>query len=103
MRTLVHVKLPHKEFNDVARRGDVGKLMSSILEDAEPEAVYFTEHGGQRGLIMVVDMADPSDVPKYAEPWFLSFNADVEFRVAMTPEDLGRSGLDELVKKWTLR
>jgi len=35
-----------------------------------------------------------------AEPWFLTFNAHVEFRVAMTPEDLGRANLDALGKKW---
>jgi hypothetical protein len=35
-----------------------------------------------------------------AEPWFLTFNAQVEFRVAMTPEDLARSNLEALGKKW---
>ena len=49
---------------------------------------------------MVVDLKDPSQVPALAEPWFLLFNADVEFHVAMTPEDLGRAGLDALGKKW---
>jgi hypothetical protein len=36
-----------------------------------------------------------------AEPWFLAFHADVEFRVAMTPEDLKRAGLEELGKSWS--
>jgi len=49
---------------------------------------------------MIVNMDNPSDVPRLAEPWFLTFNADVEFRVAMTPEDLGRADLDSLGKKW---
>jgi len=49
---------------------------------------------------MFVDVKDSSEIPKYAEPWFLTFNADVEFHVAMTPEELGKSGLDELGKKW---
>lgn len=49
---------------------------------------------------MIVDLADPSKVPSIAKPWFLSFNADIEFRIAMTPEDLGQAGLDELGKKW---
>ena len=35
------------------------------------------------------------------EPWFLAFNADVEFHVVMTPDDLGRAGLDALGKKWS--
>ena len=55
---------------------------------------------GQIAAIMVVNLDDPSKVPMFAEPWFLTFNADVEFRVAMTPEDLARAGLDALGKKW---
>jgi hypothetical protein len=100
MRTLMHVKFPHREFNDAMRKGDVGKKMHDILEDAKPEAVYFTEYDGRRGVFMVIDITDASQVPKFAEPWFLSFGADVEFRVAMTPEDLGRGGLEDLAKKW---
>jgi hypothetical protein len=29
------------------------------------------------------------------------FNADVEFHVAMTPEELGRAGLENLGEKWS--
>jgi hypothetical protein len=48
----------------------------------------------------VVDLKDASGIPRFAEPWFLTFHAHVEFRVAMTPEDLGRSNLDSMGKKW---
>ena len=47
-----------------------------------------------------MDVADPSKIPMLAEPWFLTFNADVKFRIAMTVEDLKNSGLDSLGKKW---
>ena len=52
------------------------------------------------GPAFVVNLDGPSDVPALAEPWFLTFYADVEFRIAMTPEDLARAGLDALGKKW---
>jgi hypothetical protein len=100
MRMLLHVKIPHREFNVAVKDGSVGKKISRILEETKPESVYFTEYNGQRGAIMIVDVADPSQVPAYAEPWFLLFNADVEFHIAMTPDELGRSGLEELAKKW---
>lgn len=45
---------------------------------------------------MIVNLNDSSNIPSLAEPWFLSFNADVEFRVVMTPGDLKKAGLDEL-------
>ena len=101
MRMLLNVKIPHEEFNKAVRDGSVGQKLRRILEDIKPEAVYFTEQNGQRGAILIVDMADPSKVPSFAEPWFLAFNADVEFRVVMTPEDLQKAGLEELGKKWS--
>jgi hypothetical protein len=47
------------------------------------------------------NMNDPSEVPKFAEPWFLSFKADVQFHIVMTPEELERAGLEKLGKKWS--
>ena len=49
---------------------------------------------------LVVNLDDPSGIPALAEPWFLTCHANVEFRVAMTPEDLGRSNLEALGKQW---
>lgn len=100
MRMLMHVTLPHEEFNDAVKDGTVGDKIKAILENAKAEAVYFTEYEGQRGAIMVIDVKDPSDFPRFAEPWFLGFAADVEFHVAMTPEDLERAGLDALGDEW---
>jgi hypothetical protein len=100
MRMLVQVKIPHKEFNAAVKDGSVGGKLKRILDETKPEAVYFTEYNGQRGALLIVDLADPAKVPSIAEPWFLSFNADVEFHIAMTPEDLGQAGLDGLGKRW---
>ena len=74
--------------------------MKQILDDIKPEAVYFTEYNGHRGLIMIADVAGPSAVPAIAEPWFLLFNADVEFHIVMSPDELEKGGLDRLAKKW---
>jgi hypothetical protein len=97
---LVHVKVPHEPFNTMARNGSAGQKLQQILEETKPEAVYFTEYDGRRGAILIVDVADPSKVPALAEPWFLSFNADVQFHIVMTPPDLERADLDALAKKW---
>lgn len=100
MRMLMQVKIPHVEFNAAVKDGSVDGTMKRILDDAKPEAVYFIEYGGQRGAIMIIDVADPSRVPSFAEPWFLAFNANVELHIVMSPDDLGRAGLEELGKKW---
>jgi hypothetical protein len=100
MRILLHVKFPHQQFNDAVRDGSIEKQIKQILEAAKPEAVYFTEYDGRRGVILVVQMQDSSQIPALAEPWFLSFNADVEFHIAMTLEDLAKGDLGSLGKKW---
>ena len=100
MRMLLSAKIPHETFNAAVRDGSIGDKLKRILEATKPEAVYFTDRDGRRGAIMIVNLEDPSKVPMFAEPWFLTFNADVEFHVVMTAEDLARAGLDALGKKW---
>lgn len=100
MRMLMHVKMPHAKFNAAVKDGTVGQKIQKILEDAKPDAVYFTEYDGQRGVILIVNVDTPSKVPSLAEPWFLLFEANVQFHIVMSPEELGRSGLEGLAKKW---
>jgi len=100
MRMLMHVQFPLEPFNTAVRDGSAGQKIQKILEAIKPEAAYFSEHSGRRGCTLVVNVNDSSDVPSLAEPLFLTFNAEVEFRIAMTPEDLGRANLDALGKKW---
>ena len=101
MKMLMQVRIPHQEFNVAVREGTAGEKLNRILEETRPQAVYFTEFRGQRGAIMIVDLEDPSKVPAFAEPWFLTFNADVEFHAVMSPDDLKRAGLESLGKKWS--
>lgn len=100
MRMLMHVQFPLEPFNTAVRDGSAGQKMRKILEVIKPEAAYFSEHDGRRGGVLVVNVNSASDVPVLAEPWFLTFNAEVKFRIAMTPEDLTRADLEGLGKKW---
>ena len=100
MRVLLNVSIPHKTFNAAVKDGTVGSKLNRILDALKPESVYFTEQHGRRGAVLVVELADPSKIPALAEPWFLTFEADVEFRVAMTPDDLKKAGLEEIAKNW---
>jgi hypothetical protein len=101
MRMLLNLRFPHEPFNSLVRTGTAGTIIRKILEDAKSEAVYFTEQHGTRGAVLIIEVARPSDVPAFAGPWFLQFNADCEFRIAMSPEDLQHAGLDTLGAKWT--
>jgi hypothetical protein len=100
MRILMTIRLDLETFNAAVRDGSAGPKTKAILDEAKPEAVYFTEMGGRRTVIMIVNLESSSMVPALAEPWFLTFNADVEFHVAMSAEDLQLAGLDKLGEKW---
>lgn len=100
MRTILFVHLPHEPFNTAVRNGTAAATMKKILDDLKPEAAYFTEINGHRSGVIVVDIKSASDIPKVAEPWFLSFNADVQLHPAMTVEDLVHADLTALGKKW---
>ena len=100
MRMIMLVNCPNEPFNTEVRKGTAGHTIKKILDDIKPEAAYFSERDGKRGGILIVNVNSPADVPRLAEPFFLNFNASVEFRICMTPEDLAKSNLEELGKKW---
>jgi hypothetical protein len=101
MRMIMHVYMPVDVFNAAVRDGSAGAKMQKILADQKPEAAYFTEYHGQRSGILIVNLNQASEIPKFAEPWFLTFNAKVELHPAMTLQDLGASGLDAIGKQWS--
>jgi hypothetical protein len=78
----------------------VGDTLSRILDSLKPQAVYFSEQDGRRGAVLLIELDSPSDIPRFAEPFFLKFNADCRFRVVMSPDDLAKAGLGELGKRW---
>jgi hypothetical protein len=100
MKMLLTVEFPLEPFNSLVRNGTVGETIGRILETIKPETAYFTEQDGKRGGIFVINIQTPSDVPSFAEPFFLKFQADCKFRILMSPQDLQKAGLEELGKKW---
>jgi hypothetical protein len=73
--------------------------MHRILDATKPESAYFTERDGHRGAILVVKLESASDVARLAEPWFLTFDATVEFRIAMTADRFGERGFGRAGKE----
>ena len=100
MKMLLTVDFPLEPFNSLIRSGKVGEMIGKILETIKPEASYFTEQDGKRGALFVVNVNKSSDVPFFAEPFFLNFQASCKFRILMSPEDLQNAGLEQLGKQW---
>ncbi len=100
MRFLIKVSIPVEAGNDAAKKGF--DVIPSILEEQKPEAAYFVATGGQRTALLFVNMDDPSELPKIAEPWFLAFNASIEVTPAMVAEDLQKAeaSIEAAVQKY---
>jgi hypothetical protein len=102
MRMLMKVSLPIAEGNSAVTDGSLGSTIGSILNDLKPEAVYFAEENGARTAFVFINIADSSQIPAIAEPWFLAFNAKVELHPAMNLEDLKNAmpGIESAVRKY---
>jgi hypothetical protein len=101
MRMMMQVTFPHELFNAAVKDGSVGAKMKRILDQQKPETAYFTDSDGHRSAILIVDVTDASKIPWFAEPWFLTFNADIAVHPVMTAQDLAAAGLEGLGKAWS--
>jgi hypothetical protein len=101
MRMMMNIKFPNEKFNAYVKDGTIGAKLQGVLDGIKPEAAYFTEMDGSRGVCLIVNISDASQIPVLAEPWFILFNAECELRIVMSPADLANSGIDKMAKKWS--
>jgi len=92
MKILMKIEIPVETGNTAVINGALGTTIQAILEEQKPESAYFIASNGMRCGLIVVNMKDASEIPSFAEPWFLAFNARVEFFPTMTPDDLAKAG-----------
>jgi len=95
MRVMAKITMPTAPGNRAISDGTIGKLMQGAADRWHPEAMYFTTFDGQRTAYMVFDMADASDMPPFAEPFFEGLEADVAIAPVMNVQDL-QKGLSQL-------
>ncbi len=92
MRFMVRAVVSTESANAMIKAGTFVKNIQSVLETIKPEAVYFTEVGGNRTMILFVDIPDASHIPAIGEPLYLAFGGTVELAPVMLPEDLMKAG-----------
>ena len=101
MKFLVEVRMCVQTFNAAVLDGSAGPKLQRIMEEIKPEVAYFVERDGVRTGTFIVEMKEASELPKFAEPFFLMFNAEVRCHPAMSPEDLMKADLAAIAKKWS--
>ena len=102
MRMMLKVNMSTETANELARKGQLGSTIKSILDDLKPEAAYFTDDDGERTGFIFFDLVEPSQIPAVAEPWFLMLNAKISFRPVMNSDDLAKAvpNIEKAVKKY---
>ncbi|MGA7672569.1 MAG: hypothetical protein WBW04_19265 [Nitrolancea sp.] len=88
MRFLIKAVVPTEAANASIKAGTFVKNIQTALESIKPEAVYFTETGGDRTAYLIVDIPSASDIPSVGEPLYLALGGTVELMPVMLPEDL---------------
>ena len=102
MRMMMQLSIPVEAGNKAARTGAFGPSFQKILDALKPEAAYFTATAsGERGGFIVFDLQDTSQIPAVAEPFFLAFNAKVNFFPVMNAQDLANAApsIEKAVKE----
>lgn len=91
MRMMVRWTVPVDKGNKAIVDGSMTRLIESMNERLKPETAYFWPERGDRGGMMVFDMADASEIAQIAEPLFHELDASVEFVPVMNADDLSKA------------
>ncbi len=95
MRVMARISMPVEPANQAIKDGKLGAVIQQATDRWHPEATYFTTFEGRRTAYMIFNLPDPSDIPPFAEPFFMNFQAEVELAPVMDAADL-QKGLSQL-------
>ena len=70
MRVMVTFSIQPEKGDALIKDGSVGEILQSIVEDINPEAMYFTSIEGTRGGVCVINVDDASQIPAKMEPFY---------------------------------
>ncbi|GAA3225081.1 hypothetical protein MTQ10_24670 [Streptomyces sp. XM83C] len=88
MRLLVKANVDTERSNEAIRSGRMPEMIKETLERIKPEAAYFGPIDGHRTIVLVVDLADSSQIPPTLDALFTDLNAYVEVTPVMNLEEI---------------
>jgi hypothetical protein len=102
MRFLLRIKLPNEYGNSMIKNPQFLEKLNQMLEELKPEATYFGPVDGVRGMYLIVNLKDESELVRVTEPFFLGLHAEIEPVLLMVQDDLRKAGayIEAAVKKW---
>ena len=98
MRMLLKAVLDTDAANAIIGSGQGAEATRQIIERLQPEAFYAFGEDGQRAILLVFDMADPSQIPVLTERMYQQGRAKITLTPCMNLEDL-QKGFEELASQ----
>ena len=74
--------------NAAIKDGSLPEIFGNALAGLNAEAAYFTSEDGMRTALIFFDMADASDIPTAAEPFFMGLDAQISFEPVMNADEM---------------
>lgn len=97
MRMLMTVQIPTEAGNAAIKDGSLPQIVGNALQALRAEAAYFTSRDGLRTGLIFFEMADSSDIPSAAEPFFQGLDAKITFEPVMNGDEM-RAGIGKAMK-----
>jgi len=88
MRMLMKVQMPTEAGNAAIKDGSLPQTFGAALEALNAEAAYFVAEDGVRTGLIFFEMADSSEIPPAAEPFFMNLGASITLLPAMNVEEM---------------
>lgn len=92
MRMMLKVSMDVSAANKALSDGSFQKNIQPVLDHLKPEAAFYTTESGKRTAYIFFQLADPSQIPQIAEPFFQTLNAEIDLKPVMNQEEL-RKGI----------
>lgn len=97
MRMLMTVQIPTEAGNAAIKDGSLPQIVGKALEALKAEAAYFTETDGMRTGLFFFEMADSSEIPSAAEPFYMGLDAKITFAPVMNADEM-RAGIGKAMQ-----
>jgi hypothetical protein len=98
MRMLLKAVLDTEAVSEDIRSGAGAEAIDRMQQALQPEALYFFGEDGQRTVLAVFDLADPSQIPAVTEPLYQGAKAKVTLTPCMNFEDV-KKGMEEAARR----
>ena len=88
MRLMLRFTIPVEKGNEAKADGSLSEAIKGLIDQVQPEAVYFYMQDGKRGGMVVFEESDQVRMTAINEPLFAKLNAAIDIQPVLSLDDL---------------